>query len=293
MRHGMALLYLFLPFVFWAKCLSWLFEMWMQCNITRIWGCLWITSSLIEFGIPSIILFYTDDLFEKMRVRYGLAQWNLVCTLIGLWPFSRGIQLVSILVHRYHPKLQLHRVLLAGHCRNLAAFHWGCAGLIFLGRAQRVSSNLSNRLRPLLESQAACLDPYLWYVSSAAGEYSKYHVLLRCKARGLGGMARQVECDEDQGRKDVILERQQSNATLMGALYLKNAPISSPIPGNSEVVIMTYPAMPTDWGYCKTAVSASQYTGVTLSMPSLVPRRIRVGLIYPESPQAMLMNLSW
>lgn len=27
MRHGMALLYLFLPFVFWAKCLSWLFEM--------------------------------------------------------------------------------------------------------------------------------------------------------------------------------------------------------------------------------------------------------------------------
>ena len=105
-------------------------------------------------------------------------------------------------------------------------------------------------------------------------------------------MARQVECDEDQGRKDVILERQQSNATLMGALYLKNAPISSPIPGNSEVVIMTYPAMPIDWGYCKTAVSASQYTGVTLSMPSLVPRRIRVGLIYPESPQAMLMNLS-
>ena len=105
-------------------------------------------------------------------------------------------------------------------------------------------------------------------------------------------MARQVECDEDQGRKDVILERQQSNAMLMGVPYLKMAHISSPVLDNSEVVIMTYPAMPTDWGYCKTAVSASQYTGVTLSMPSLVPRRIRVGLIYPVSPQAMLINLS-
>lgn len=108
----------------------------------------------------------------------------------------------------------------------------------------------------------------------------------------MGGMARQVECDEDQGRKDVILERQQSNAMLMGAPYLKMVPISSPVPYSSEVIIMTYPAMPTDWGYCKTAVSASQYTGVTLSMPSLVPRRIRVGLIYPESLRAMLINLS-
>lgn len=105
-------------------------------------------------------------------------------------------------------------------------------------------------------------------------------------------MARQVGCDEDQGKKDVILERQQSNAMLMGVPYLKMAHISSPVLDNSEVVIMTYPAMPTDWGYCKTAVSASQYTGVTLSMPSLVPRRIRVGLIYPVSPQAMLINLS-
>lgn len=76
-------------------------------------------------------------------------------------------------------------------------------------------------------------------------------------------MAKQVECDEDQDKTDAILGHQQSNETLMGVRY----------PGIMNSVsswflvrldgIMTYPAMPTDWGYCKAALSASQYTGVT------------------------------
>lgn len=39
----------------------------------------------------------------------------------------------------------------------------------------------------------------------------------------------------------------------------------------------TYPAMPTDWGYVSAARSPSQYAGVTLSIPSLVPIRMSVG----------------
>jgi len=45
-----------------------------------------------------------------------------------------------------------------------------------------------------------------------------------------------------------------------------------------ERTYFTYPAIPTDCGYCRAARSPSQYTEVTCSIPSLSPSNTRTGI---------------
>ena len=56
--------------------------------------------------------------------------------------------------------------------------------------------------------------------------------------------------------------------------------------------LKTDPAMPIDCFICKLDFRASQYTGVILSMPSLVPTSIRVGWKTPSSSRAISFKLS-
>ena len=54
----------------------------------------------------------------------------------------------------------------------------------------------------------------------------------------------------------------------------------------------SYPAMPMDCGNLSTAFKESQYTGVTLSMPSLIPTKMSVGVKVPSSAIAMRLYVS-
>ena len=54
----------------------------------------------------------------------------------------------------------------------------------------------------------------------------------------------------------------------------------------------TYPAMPTDCGSCNDAFSASQYAGVTRSMPSRIPTSTRIGVNCPVLAVAKDRSLS-
>ena len=56
--------------------------------------------------------------------------------------------------------------------------------------------------------------------------------------------------------------------------------------------IATHPAIPTDCGSCRQAVSAAQYAGVTRSIPSLVPTRTKVGSKVWEVDLAILKRTS-
>jgi hypothetical protein len=54
----------------------------------------------------------------------------------------------------------------------------------------------------------------------------------------------------------------------------------------------TYPAMPIDCFICSEDLRASQYTGVILSIPSLVPTSMRVGWKTPFPSRAISFRLS-
>lgn len=84
-------------------------------------------------------------------------------------------------------------------------------------------------------------------------------------------MMLQVGWYAGQGKRGGSLEQPRNNAMPMGVRCL----------GQHTLYIRTdawtYPAMPTDWGYVSAARSPSQYAGVTLSIPSLVPIKMSVG----------------
>lgn len=61
---------------------------------------------------------------------------------------------------------------------------------------------------------------------------------------------------------------------------------------NLVVEATTYPAMPTDCGSRNDTLSASQYAGVTRSMPNRMPTSTRIGVNVPSVDVAKERSLS-
>lgn len=97
-----------------------------------------------------------------------------------------------------------------------------------------------------------------------------------------------VESDADRGRRNYPLGALQSN----GKRTDDRCTASQPVLFDFGILDAAHPAIPTDWGNCNDALSASPYTGVTRSMPNLTPTSIKVGVNSPSSVVAKEKNLS-
>jgi len=110
-----------------------------------------------------------------------------------------------------------------------------------------------------------------------------------CRLRWVHDRGGEVACYADLGSRSCCLGRRRNNVMLKGGHCGGVSIFQSDLQDPNR---RTHPAIPIACGICRLAFSASQYTGVILSIPSRVPTRISVGCQLPSSSTAICFSLS-